>query len=91
MTGRSGPSVGRNDILKKMLDYTISTFYPHLQQNQSSDEEKYLKFYEEVKHLFYFNCSFLYFLTCIALRYTVIRQCRIDKQVLRRHICYFLM
>ena len=26
-TGRQGPSVGRNDILIQMLDYTIQTFY----------------------------------------------------------------
>ncbi len=27
MTGRKGPSVGRNDILKTLLNYVISTFY----------------------------------------------------------------
>lgn len=29
-TGRTGPSVGRNDILKQMLDYTVQTFYPEV-------------------------------------------------------------
>lgn len=32
MTGRSGPSVGRTDILHQLLDYTTSTFYPEVQQ-----------------------------------------------------------
>ena len=30
MTGRSGPSVGRTDILHQLLDYTTSTFYPEV-------------------------------------------------------------
>ena len=30
MTGRSGPSIGRTDILHQMLDYTTSTFYPEV-------------------------------------------------------------
>lgn len=30
MTGRKGPSVGRNDILKTLLEYVISTFYPEV-------------------------------------------------------------
>ena len=30
MTGRSGPSVGRTDILHQMLDYITSTFYPEV-------------------------------------------------------------
>ena len=29
-TGRQGPSVGRVDILRQLLDYTISTFYPQV-------------------------------------------------------------
>ena len=29
-TGRSGPSVGRTDILHQLLDYTTSTFYPEV-------------------------------------------------------------
>ncbi|XP_077861514.1 protein adenylyltransferase SelO, mitochondrial-like, partial [Saccoglossus kowalevskii] len=28
LTGRKGPSVGRKDILVKMLDYCIKTFFP---------------------------------------------------------------
>ncbi|XP_036762609.2 protein adenylyltransferase SelO, mitochondrial isoform X3 [Manis pentadactyla] len=30
-TGRSGPSVGRNDIRVQILDYVIGTFYPEIQ------------------------------------------------------------
>ena len=30
MTGRRGPSVGRVDILKTLLNYVISTFYPEV-------------------------------------------------------------
>jgi hypothetical protein len=30
MTGRKGPSVGRIDILKTLLNYVISTFYPEV-------------------------------------------------------------
>ena len=30
MTGRSGPSVGRTDILHQLLDYSTSTFYPEV-------------------------------------------------------------
>ena len=29
-TGRTGPSVGRNDLLTQMLDYTVKTFYPEV-------------------------------------------------------------
>ena len=30
MTGRKGPSVGRMDILKTLLNYVIATFYPEV-------------------------------------------------------------
>jgi len=30
MTGRKGPSVGRVDILKTLINYVISTFYPQV-------------------------------------------------------------
>ena len=31
MTGRKGPSLGRNDILKTLLNYVVSTFYPEVE------------------------------------------------------------
>ena len=31
MTGRRGPSIGRNDILKTLLNYVVSTFYPEVE------------------------------------------------------------
>jgi len=33
MTSRKGPSVGRYDILKTLLNYVISTFYPEVKLN----------------------------------------------------------
>ena len=30
MTGRKGPSAGRWDVLKTLLDYTVETFYPEV-------------------------------------------------------------
>ena len=51
MTGRSGPSVGRDDILKQMLDYSLSTFYPHIKEKFPEPcEEMYLLFYKEVSY-----------------------------------------
>ncbi|KAK3578327.1 hypothetical protein CHS0354_039034 [Potamilus streckersoni] len=48
-TGRKGPSVGRTDILCKMLDYTIETFYKEIWDNHGLDEQKmYEEFYKEV-------------------------------------------
>jgi uncharacterized protein YdiU (UPF0061 family) len=29
-THRAGPSAGREDVLRKLLDYTIATFYPSI-------------------------------------------------------------
>ena len=29
-TGRKGPSVGDEELLRKMLDYAIKTFYPEV-------------------------------------------------------------
>lgn len=49
MTGRKGPSVGRIDILKTLINYVISTFYPEIEeQYKSKDEEKYAAFFEEI-------------------------------------------
>ncbi|CAF4074933.1 unnamed protein product [Rotaria magnacalcarata] len=49
MTGRMGPSVGRYDILKTLLNYVISTFYPEIEEKHNSkDEDKYAEFFEEI-------------------------------------------
>ncbi|CAF3069804.1 unnamed protein product [Rotaria socialis] len=49
MTGRKGPSVGRYDILKTLLNYVISTFYPEIEEKHNSkDEDKYAAFFEEI-------------------------------------------
>ncbi|KAI8495639.1 hypothetical protein Bbelb_266110, partial [Branchiostoma belcheri] len=51
ITGRKGPSVGRNDILITMLDYAIKTFFPEIQAaHADNSEERYLAFYREVVH-----------------------------------------
>ncbi|XP_014674524.1 PREDICTED: selenoprotein O-like isoform X2 [Priapulus caudatus] len=48
-TGRKGPSVGRNDILVKMLDYVIETFFPEIHKKQKgSQEDKYFQFFRDV-------------------------------------------
>lgn len=44
-TDRIGPSAGRKDITKTMLDYTISTFYTEI---PSDAEDKYAQFYREL-------------------------------------------
>ncbi|XP_072020102.1 protein adenylyltransferase SelO, mitochondrial-like [Amphiura filiformis] len=52
MSGRQGPSVGRKDILDKMLDYTIKTFYPKVYEDHPEDTgARNLAFYKEVMRL----------------------------------------
>ncbi|XP_077987251.1 protein adenylyltransferase SelO, mitochondrial-like [Glandiceps talaboti] len=48
LTGRKGPSVGRKDILKQMLEYSIKTFFPQISESLEDDQHKYLAFYREV-------------------------------------------
>ncbi|CAF2391635.1 unnamed protein product [Rotaria sp. Silwood2] len=49
LTGRKGPSVGRYDILKTLLNYVISTFYPEIEAKYgSADVDKYAAFFEEI-------------------------------------------
>eukprot|EP00058_Branchiostoma_floridae_P006699 XP_002592187.1 hypothetical protein BRAFLDRAFT_88076 [Branchiostoma floridae] len=50
ITGRKGPSVGRNDILITMLDYAIKTFFPEIQEAHADSEERYLAFFREIVH-----------------------------------------
>ncbi|PVD37284.1 hypothetical protein C0Q70_04281 [Pomacea canaliculata] len=50
-TGRQGPSVGRTDILKQLLNYTVSTFYPQIwqrHQNIDDKQEMYIEMFQEV-------------------------------------------
>lgn len=44
-TDRIGPSAGRFDITKTLLDYTISTFYPEIPVDA---DDKYHQFYREI-------------------------------------------
>uniref|UniRef100_T1ILI2 non-specific serine/threonine protein kinase n=1 Tax=Strigamia maritima TaxID=126957 RepID=T1ILI2_STRMM len=49
MTGRNGPSVGQLSILKQLIEYTISTFYPEIKYAHSgNDIAQYRAFYKEV-------------------------------------------
>ncbi|RWS31160.1 selenoprotein O-like isoform X1 [Leptotrombidium deliense] len=50
MTGRRGPSVGRHDILKSLLEYVIECFYSdiHNSPKASDNIHKYKLFYEEI-------------------------------------------
>lgn len=49
LTGRQGPSVGRNDIRVQLLDYVIDTFYPEIQQAHAQDRvERNSAFFREV-------------------------------------------
>ncbi|XP_064471320.1 protein adenylyltransferase SelO, mitochondrial-like isoform X2 [Ornithodoros turicata] len=48
-TGRVGPSVGRNDILIQLLDYSVETFFPDIHQMYTNNQqEKYKAFFKEV-------------------------------------------
>ncbi|KAM6216520.1 protein adenylyltransferase SelO, mitochondrial [Rhynchocyon petersi] len=40
LTGREGPSVGRNDIRAQMLDYVIGSFYPEIQAAHAEDSQR---------------------------------------------------
>ncbi|MBN3322876.1 SELO protein, partial [Atractosteus spatula] len=49
LTGRQGPSAGRDDIRAQLLDYVIDTFYPDIQQSQGADRvERNAAFFREV-------------------------------------------
>ncbi|XP_048731129.2 protein adenylyltransferase SelO, mitochondrial-like [Ostrea edulis] len=48
-TGRKGPSVGRNEILTQMLDYTVQTFYPEIWKVHNADKmTAYVEFFKEL-------------------------------------------
>ncbi|KAM6946262.1 selenoprotein O1 [Aplochiton taeniatus] len=47
-TGRQGPSYGRDDIRRQMLDYVIETFYPEIQQSHTDLLERNVAFFREV-------------------------------------------
>ncbi|KAM9229794.1 protein adenylyltransferase SelO, mitochondrial isoform 2-T2 [Dugong dugon] len=49
LTGREGPSVGRNDIRIQMLDYVIGSFYPEIQAAHADDHlRRNTAFFREV-------------------------------------------
>ena len=52
ITGRKGPSEGRTDILRKLLDYVVDTFYADVcskaAEQGATREEQYLVFFREL-------------------------------------------
>ncbi|XP_070558008.1 protein adenylyltransferase SelO, mitochondrial-like [Ptychodera flava] len=48
ITGRRGPSVGRKDILRQMLDYSVKTFFPQIYETHQDEQQRYLAFYRQV-------------------------------------------
>uniref|UniRef100_G3TG17 Selenoprotein O n=1 Tax=Loxodonta africana TaxID=9785 RepID=G3TG17_LOXAF len=49
LTGREGPSVGRNDIRIRMLDYVIGSFYPEIQAAHADDRvQRNIAFFREL-------------------------------------------
>ncbi|KAM8861849.1 selenoprotein O1 [Synchiropus picturatus] len=48
LTGRQGPSYGRDEIRGQMLDYVIDMFYPEIQQNHQDQVERIVAFFREV-------------------------------------------
>uniref|UniRef100_A0A8D3AE48 Selenoprotein O n=2 Tax=Scophthalmus maximus TaxID=52904 RepID=A0A8D3AE48_SCOMX len=47
-TGRQGPSHGRDEIRRQMMDYVIEMFYPEIQQNHPDRVERNVAFFREV-------------------------------------------
>ncbi|KAM9352166.1 selenoprotein O1 [Symphorus nematophorus] len=47
-TGRRGPSYGRDEIRRQMMDYVIEMFYPEIQQNYPDRVERNVAFFREV-------------------------------------------
>ncbi|XP_068169960.1 selenoprotein O1 isoform X2 [Antennarius striatus] len=48
LTGRQGPSYGRDEIRGQMMDYVIEMFYPEIQQNYPDRVERNVAFFREV-------------------------------------------
>uniref|UniRef100_A0A672H0F4 Selenoprotein O n=1 Tax=Salarias fasciatus TaxID=181472 RepID=A0A672H0F4_SALFA len=48
LTGRQGPSYGRDEIRGQMMDYVIEMFYPEIQQNYPERVERNVAFFREV-------------------------------------------
>lgn len=48
ITGRKGPSTGRTDITRAMIDYVCDTFYKDVCDGLPTREEKYLAFFKEL-------------------------------------------
>lgn len=48
LTGRAGPSVGRNDLRVQMLNYVIGSFYPEVQAAHTDPVHRNAAFFREV-------------------------------------------
>lgn len=47
-TGRQGPSYGRDDLRRQMIDYVIEMFYPEIQRTFPDHVERNVAFFREV-------------------------------------------
>lgn len=36
-TGRAGPSVGKEEVLDQLFDFTLESYFPHIAQDASLD------------------------------------------------------
>lgn len=48
LTRRCGPSVGRNDIKKKLLDHVIKQYYPEIHVLNLDEEDEYKEFFKQI-------------------------------------------
>lgn len=48
ITGRAGPSAGRTDLIRQLLDYVVDTFYADVVAGEASREAQYLAFFREL-------------------------------------------
>lgn len=48
ITGRHGPSQGRTDILRTLLDYVVDTFYADVCAGLSTRDQQYVAFFREL-------------------------------------------
>eukprot|EP00053_Salpingoeca_punica_P012363 m.110812 g.110812 ORF g.110812 m.110812 type:complete len:609 (-) comp15928_c0_seq1:586-2412(-) len=48
---RAGPSAGQWELMKKMLDFVVESYFPQVWSKHSSDRERYQHFFREVCRL----------------------------------------
>ncbi len=48
LTGRSGPSAGKHELLIQLLDFTIGQYYPDIWKQHSESKERYHAWYRYI-------------------------------------------